>query len=81
MSLFLALTTNIHHAWGLDPVLGTLRQPRGKIPGEDGHQAAEPSHPGPEDDGTEDAKSQLDGVVQVMCFSIRLGPSGRQGGP
>ena len=81
ISLFLALTTNVHYVWGLDPVLGTLRQHRGKIPGEDGHQAAEPSHPDPEDDGTEDAKSQLEQVVQVMCFSIRPGPPGRQEGP
>lgn len=33
-----------------------------------------------EDDRTRDAKSQLEQVVQVMCFPIRLGLPGQQGG-
>lgn len=70
ISPLLMLTINAHHA-----CLSTLRRHRGKLAGEDGHQGAVPSSPGPENDGTEETKSQLKRVCKSHVFPYKTRPS------
>lgn len=76
ISPLLMLTINAHHA-----CLSTLRRHRGKLAGEDGHQGAVPSSPDPENDGTEETKSQLKRVCKSHVFPYKTRPSWLARGP